>query len=149
MPLPEILVCPRTPYTGKSGKALLVLGAKDIEQWTSDVPHILISIQAAGREDWPLRQSAACWAVLRLNFDDVKTLDVVNTLPCLRGHGREIASFVRTHVPHVALIVCQCHAGVAAALSTWLNGEDRWFHEHYAPNCLVYKRVTEALEETP
>jgi predicted protein tyrosine phosphatase len=61
-----------------------------------------------------------------------------------------ILAFVEEHLPSVETIVCQCDAGLsrsaglAAALSRILQGDDRYFFQRFAPNERVYQKLLEA-----
>jgi predicted protein tyrosine phosphatase len=95
--------------------------------------------------------------MLRLQFHDLEepqpespAISEVEVVRISDEHARSIVRFVQKHRESVRLIVCQCDAGmsrsagVAAALSRWLQEEDEAYFRHYLPNRLVYSAVLEA-----
>jgi predicted protein tyrosine phosphatase len=136
----------------------LVLGRAEALRIAPEVPHIFISITTPDAPDARLADSANRMEVLRLQFHDVDrapeppvlSMDEVTLFS--DEHAREIVHFVQTHREAVRLIVCQCDAGmsrsagVAAALSRWLQDEDAPFFRYYLPNRLVYDAVLRAAQ---
>ncbi len=133
----------------------LVLNRHDIETVVPDVPYLVISIADPERAEAVLAASPLQRAVLRLRFHDKSGARAAlsGKVAMTPTVAREILAFVRKHLPEVALIACQCEAGIsrsaaiAAALSRVLQGEDSFFFAHYAPNDWIYQTLLKASEE--
>ena len=140
---------------------LLVLGRAQIADLTPDVPYVVISVTDPDRTDATVLATPLLRAVLRLRFhDNAQTVDIpglegmalgVGTeAPMTREDAQAILAFVREHLDTVRLIVCQCEAGVsrsagiAAALSRTLQGDDGFFFANYWPNQWVYRTILDA-----
>lgn len=126
---------------------LLALGRDDIGDFTPDVPYLVISISDPERPEPALAASPHLRGVLRLQFHDVvptRRFQVSSDVAMTAEHARQVLSFVREGSPDVELILCQCEegvsrsAGMAAALSRILQGEDEYFLTNYWPNRWVY-----------
>ena len=147
-------------YAGSRIK-ILVLSRVDIGEIIPEAPYIVISISDPEQPDAAIIQTTLMRAVLRLKFhDNVQTVDI----PGLEGmslgpetevimtqeDARSILAFVREHLNQIELIVCQCEAGIsrsagiAAALSRILQGEDQFFFDKYWPNRWVYRTILDA-----
>ena len=137
---------------------LLVLGRAQIADLTPEVPYIVISVTDPDRTDASVLETPLLQAVLRLRFhDNAQTVDLpglegmslgaVTEAPMTREDAQAILAFVREHLDQVGLIVCQCEAGVsrsagiAAALSRILQGDDSYFFANYWPNQWVYRAI--------
>ncbi len=133
----------------------LVLGRHDIETVLPDVPYLVISVADPDRAEAALAASPLQRAVLRLRFHDKSgpRAALSGKVAMTQAVAHEILAFVREHLSEVALIVCQCEAGIsrsaaiAAALSQIVQGEDGFFFAHYAPNDWIYQTLLEASEE--
>lgn len=138
----------------------LVLGRAEAMRIAPDTPHIFISISTPLQKEAVLVECPHRVEVLRLQFHDFE--EPQPELAAVSGEevrlisddqARSIVEFVDRHRENVRLIVCQCDAGmsrsagVAAALSRWLQGEDEAFFRHYLPNRLVYSTVLGAVKE--
>jgi predicted protein tyrosine phosphatase len=131
----------------------LVLGRGEVQRVAPEAPHILISICSPDGEDAPVPHCPSRLDVLRLRFHDVEVDEPGSPYTLVSSeHAREILNFVRLYLAEVKLIVCQCDAGmsrsagVAAALSRWLQNDDKAFFRYYLPNRLVYSTVLSAVE---
>jgi predicted protein tyrosine phosphatase len=90
---------------------------------------------------------------LRLSFHDLESPqpDLPEAKLFTHEDSRSILRFVEKNRSSVRLIVCHCDAGmsrsagVAAALSRWLQDEDSAFFRHYVPNRLVYDTLLATL----
>jgi predicted protein tyrosine phosphatase len=152
----------RQTYQGKKINLLVLSRAHvSLEEHTPLEPHILISITdphfGEPRVDCGeaiLSTSEQRKDVLRLSFFDISET-IGNTTPISTSQAEEIFQFVSKWKDEVGLIVVHCEAGisrsagVAAALSKWLNGDDMFFFETYCPNNLVYTRVLHAIYGDP
>lgn len=142
--------------------SFLVLGRDLAGSTAPDLPYVVISITDPRRPEARLAASPLCRAVLRLSFHDSgQVIDV----PGLQGpslgpeeamtaaDARRVLHFVTPHLGHVKLIVCQCEAGVsrsagvAAALSRIVQGEDEYFFTHYWPNRHVYGLLLRSADD--
>ena len=67
--------------------------------------------------------------------------------------AKEIVDFVEEYRYVVGTIIRQCEAGIsrsagiAAALSKCINGDDKYFFNRYLPNSLVYSKIIKAWGE--
>lgn len=67
-------------------------------------------------------------------------------------HARQILDFVAAHKNDVSTIICQCEAGmsrsagVAAALSHILQGQNKYLYANFEPNKWVYRTI---IDEYP
>ncbi len=78
-----------------------------------------------------------------------------HTFPFTRELARTAAEFLRNHLAHTQVLICQCQFGqsrsaaVAAAVAQYLsgNGQKIFDDPRYSPNPLVYTRLLEALRQ--
>lgn len=137
-----------------------VLSRDLIKNYTTDKKHILIQIYCHG--DYP-EPTIKVWSrldVLQLEFDDwdirakrLITEEFKDSAAAKKQiffseeQAQKIIEFVKKYIDKVELIICQCDAGisrsagVAAALSKCINGNDIFFFENYLPNSLVYSTI--------
>ncbi len=132
---------------------LRVMSRPALGQMAADEPFILISVTDPGSDEALVADTPLCRGVLRLQFDDAeykgqtprgKTLiskqDADAILALIHRHVMEAQEPVHT-------IICQCEmgrsrsAGIAAALSKILTGEDAHFFSDYYPNRWVYQTI--------
>lgn len=135
-----------------------VLSRYEVEEFDCDEPYILISITCPKDTEPILRDSKTRLDVLKMRFHDwdIKAKELFDTKYPEDGkkmvffseaHAQEIVKFVNQYFNKVDLIVVNCaagisrSAGVAAALSKCLTGEDAYFFERYIPNSLVYSTI--------
>jgi predicted protein tyrosine phosphatase len=125
-----------------------VLGRAEVRVVRPELPHLLISITHPGSPEAVLSGCAERVACLRLQFEDADG----GGGDCLMSadEAEAIVAFVEQHRDRAELIVCQCEAGmsrsagVAAALSRWLNEDDQIFFARFYPNRHVYRTVLNA-----
>jgi predicted protein tyrosine phosphatase len=131
----------------------LVLGRAEVAMVTPEMPYIVISVTECEAPEARLAESSYRLGVLRLKFHDIEMPQWDRTLMSSEEASKIIA-FVREHQAAARLIISQCEAGmsrsagVAAALSKWLQEDDRPFFKHYIPNRHVYRLVLEAARES-
>lgn len=90
-------------------------------------------------------------ACLPLAFDDVLTCEKWGQAMTAE-QGKEIVAFVSTYLTKVDYFIVHCEAGqsrsagVAAALSKWIDGDDwdYFLSPKYTPNSHCYRMVLEA-----
>jgi predicted protein tyrosine phosphatase len=121
--------------------------AKTTEQ---DVPYFVISITPLFCDDAELKPSKNLMDVLRLKFNDVEN----GSSAISSDQAYQIKDFVLKNLDkgiHSCIIHCSAgisrSAGVGAAISKAINGEDELFFEHYMPNLTCYKKVKEVFEK--
>lgn len=138
----------------------LVLPRYKVKDYVTDKKHILISIYCHDDTPAELDPNPLRLAILPLQFDDwdTKAKESIETkyknsaeaqkqIFFSEEHAKQIIEFVRRYSDKIDLIICQCaagisrSAGVAAALSKCLNGEDGYFFKNYLPNSLVYSTI--------
>ncbi len=120
--------------------------------------HIIISITNPDRPQANIPADPACLGILRLSFWDVCNTEdpELSKIMFNAEHAQQISAFVHanlTKTPDLPLIICQCEAGrsrsagVAAALSKLLTGEDEEYFKRYNPNSLVYSTIMNEAAE--
>jgi len=125
-----------------------VMGREVFEEFTSDKKYIVISITDPGSE--PVESQKGYLAMLSLEFYDLDK--DIGQFPYSRfifteRDAEQILDFIDTFKDKVDIIVCHCEAGisrsagVAGALSKILNGDDKYYFDHYLPNMLVYRTI--------
>lgn len=115
-------------------------------------PHIWISITGVNRPPAKLDKNPDMFGVLRLTFDDVENPAESHAFE--QSQAKEIMDFVRSHQDKVEVICIHCEAGmcrsagVAAALSIWLNGKEDYESDNPRfPNTLVKSMMMRLLWE--
>jgi predicted protein tyrosine phosphatase len=127
----------------------LVLGRAEILRIVPEEPHIVISITDPGAPIARIADAPARLGLLRLRFHDAETTQERRTL-LSDEEAQAIVALVDQHREALRLIVCQCEggisrsAGVAAALSRWLQNDNAEFFRHFQPNRHVYEKVLRA-----
>jgi predicted protein tyrosine phosphatase len=129
-----------------------VLSRANVATVIPELPHLLISITDVNSEEAILADAPNRLGVLRLQFADSD--EGGETLS--PEMATRIVAAVRQDQESIKLVVCHCEAGVsrsagvAAALSRWLNDDDKVFYAHFYPNSHVYRTVLNAAmaEET-
>lgn len=128
-----------------------IFSRKLVEQYKTDEPHIVISIRNPNSE--------------KANLPDLNSREDALFLPCAdsgrvgfkvseghlfnKGQAELIWNFVDKYSNNLDLIVINCEsgisrsAGVGAALSKILNGDDADFFKYFIPNRLVYRKMME------
>lgn len=131
---------------------LLAVGREEIKDFIPEVPYIVISISDPDKPEQEITRSAKLRGVLSLKFHDIvqpRKFQLTTDVAMTPEHARQALSFVRQHLRDVGLIICQCEAGVsrsaglAAALSRILEGDDEYFFLNYWPNRWVYDLLLE------
>jgi len=132
----------------------LVLSRLEIGDFSTDKKHIIISIMDPNDSEGPAKipENKNNIGILTLAFHDLdgKAFPQPPTEYILFDSkmAKQIIDFVNNFILwDLELIVCQCEAGisrsagVAAALAKCINGNDKYFFEHYIPNSLVYSLI--------
>jgi len=131
----------------------LVLNKTQVMNIHPSIPYIVISITCPNQKDIPINKYDECKGILRLSFDDVDS-EVIDTIKFDSNMADLVRNFVTTHMFNIELIICQCCAGIsrsagmAAALSKVINGEDVDFFKNsfFIPNMLVYSKVLNSFK---
>lgn len=135
-----------------------VLSRNEIQRFQTFHKHIVISVSDPNSEEVPMPSDVDRLGTLRLSFHDwdaeqmlkfaTTYKDVLEEMVFFSADmAKEILSFVEKYRDKVDLIVCQCEAGIsrsagiAAALSKIINGDDSVFFKRYIPNSLVYSQI--------
>jgi predicted protein tyrosine phosphatase len=132
-----------------------VLSQEMAENYAHDQPHVFVSIISPGGEKVALPNNEGRLAVVRLCFHDVDQGDPHCVATSFLAHHdieavparREDASLVKVAVeanPGADILVnCEAgisrSAGVAAAISKALTGDDERYFRRYRPNMHVYR----------
>ena len=143
-----------------------VCSAAAIEEYVCDVPHALISIRSPGADRPELPENEKRIGCISLKFHDIvgsedkedlgrKMLAKWNVEPYefSERHAQKIREFVEAVEEHIEVLYCQCEAGIsrsagiAAAISKHMTGDDEFFFKNYHPNTLAYRRVLEAFQK--
>lgn len=110
---------------------------------TSGDPAMIYDLAIAG---------SGMMACLPLTFDDVYVGESFG-VPMSEQQAKDIISFVKLYFGRVDYFIVQCEAGqsrsagVAAALSRWIEGDDwQYFLDpKYTPNSYCYQMIMEAI----
>jgi len=142
----------------------LVCSRLSIKSFVPDRNHVVISVMDPGDSEGPAKfqENEHTLGVLRLAFHDLygtKMEERIEESPGKytyfdRAMANQIWEFVnKFNGQGIELIVCQCEAGIsrsagiAAALSKCLTGDDMHFFKHYIPNQLVYRSLVQEWEK--
>lgn len=128
---------------------LIILGRKHVSRVVPDEPYIVISITDPNTPDARVAESSLCIDVLRLKFHDSGDYGqpLRDTVVMTNEHARSILDFIGKHRDDISTIICQCEAGmsrsagVAAALSHILQGQNKYFYANFEPNKWVYRTI--------
>lgn len=128
-----------------------VLNRESIQHVKARIPHIIVSISDKIENLPSIKENELCLGILRLAFYDT---DNPNYSDSFTPHlAKQILRFVKQHIKHVDLIICQCDAGIsrssgtAGALSKIINNDDtEFFKPPYFPNRLVYRTILQEFE---
>ena len=127
----------------------IVLARKHVSRISPEEPYIVISITDPKTPDANVAESGSRAGLLRLKFNDTGDYGqpLRDTVVMTADHARQILDFVTEHKDDVSTIICQCEAGmsrsagVAAALSHILQGQNKYFYANFEPNKWVYRTV--------
>jgi predicted protein tyrosine phosphatase len=125
------------PYVGP-GKSFLVLPREETARRMINEPHVVISIRDPEWKPVTMPTNPLRKGVLSLVFNDVD-MPTIGKSHMSEEDGRKAVELVWKH-PEASLVVVSCmrgysrSPGVAAALSVWLNNDDKFFTQHYNPN---------------
>lgn len=129
-----------------------VFNRDTIQRIKANVPHIIISISDKVENLPPIKENELCLGILRLAFYDTDHPDYPDSFNS--ELAKQILRFVKQHIKHVDLIICQCDAGIsrssgtAGALSKIINDDDmEFFKPPYSPNRLVYHTILREFEK--
>jgi predicted protein tyrosine phosphatase len=127
-----------------------VFNEEEIQHFITEEKHIVVSIQDPnyGFVILPANSNRIDW--VGLNFYDLD--EDTEVFPYSKFiftsiQARIILDFVDLWKNKIDLICINCcagisrSAGVAAALSKILNGDDSYYFKHYLPNMLVYRKI--------
>ena len=125
---------------------ILIMSRKDAEQFSHNLQQktAIISITDVNGEDAVFKKSENIVEILRIKFDDVtRTIDANHMTS---DDAKKIISFVKKIEKKVELLIVHCQVGisrsaaVAAVISKYINGTDRWVFESdkYRPNAYCY-----------
>ena len=133
----------------------LVMSEREIQNYDTDKIHIIISIRSPDSLPIIMPYRKKCLDILRLSFHDLDGIHVPTPATHFtlftKKDSKKIMNFVTRYILNIELIICQCEAGisrsagVAAALSKIINGDNKEIFKYYLPNMLVYRKI---LEET-
>lgn len=136
-----------------------VLSREKVQQFVTDLPHIVISVRDPGSERAKLPDNPNRIAELYLDFDDYdKQYDTTVKLVS-KEDAKAILGVLKVTEPYINLIVVNCEAGIsrssaiAAAISVLLklpDGDSQYFNPRgpFCPNRLVYRTLLNtAIEE--
>ena len=127
-----------------------VFNELDIQKFKTDKEHIVISIQGPNFDfvKLPEQKSRLDWIGLTFYDLDRDTGQFpYDRFIFTKSQADLILQFVDKWKDRINLILINCvagisrSAGVAAALSKIINGEDSYFFKHYLPNSKVYSTI--------
>jgi predicted protein tyrosine phosphatase len=127
---------------------IIVLSEREIQDFKTDLTHVVISIRSNGAKQVELPYVESRIGTLFFEFHDLD--EPIGDLELFSKEQAEtILLFVEGLKDIVDLVVCQCEAGisrsagVASALSFIYNGDDSYFFRNYLPNRRVYRLILE------
>jgi predicted protein tyrosine phosphatase len=134
---------------------ILILSQEEAITYTEtdkENEYVIISITENPAKPVKLTQNNSMLSVLRLYFDDID-LECPEGIPMSQKDAQDIQEFVDNWKDKVNTIIVHCaagisrSAGVAAALSMVLNGNDNeiWDSKHYLPNTHCCSMVMKAF----
>lgn len=140
----------------------LVMSEERVAAYECDEPHVVISIRSPSGEPARLPRNDLRMDVLWLEFHDVddteegkRALRIINNFgqeakPFDAGMAGQVREFMeRNATAPIVIVNCEMgisrSAGLAAALSKSLIGDDEEYFKRYVPNTTVYKRVIEEM----
>ena len=139
----------REIYKGKN--ASFVVLSRFLATREYDQPFVNISITDPDKEkiDFPLTENRK--DVLQISFYDVEA-DDKTFFPITKDDAKKIAEFALKHKDKLIVVNCEAglcrSAGIAAALSYYLNGTDKFFFNVYLPNKTVYRAILNAIADS-
>ncbi len=141
---------------------IIVLNEDQVQRFETEIPHIVISIRSPKTDTITIPCNKSNAGVLFMAFHDLDHMPKEEHV-CLGSirpyvlfdeeNAKEILSFVSSHINEIELIVVNCEAGisrsagVAAALSKIINGEDERYFKEYLPNRLVYRTLLNVSQD--
>lgn len=142
-----------------------VYNIEQIQHYREDKKHVVISIESPHYDDdVKLPENKNRLDILRLKFHDFTNTDreYIESLKKSALAKRivffsmedadKIVSFIKKYANDIEMIIIHCEAGisrsagVAAALSKCINGDDEIFFKRYLPNSLVYSSIIKKWE---
>jgi len=144
---------PQRVYHGAAVR-LLTLSRFQAARLVMGEPYMTISIDSPGKDVPALAESPLCVGVLRVLFNDIPQ-HRKGKLLFERSHARAILDFVSGHLPRAWAMLVHCTHGifrspaVAAALSTILQGEERFFQAFHTRNSHVYNTLLAEWRSDP
>ena len=135
-------------YEGDQYK-FIVLARKHVSRVAPDEQYVVVSITDPNTPDANVAESPNRVGLLRLKFNDTGDYGqpLRDTVVMTADHARQILSFIAEHKDDVSTIICQCEAGmsrsagVAAAMSHILQGQNKYFYANFEPNKWVYRTI--------
>lgn len=143
--VPADVPVPQRVYCGSAAR-LLAVSRPLAARLVLDEPYMVISLDSPGKEVPMIAESPLRVGVLRVIFNDIRRPRDGRVL-FTRAHAREILDFVGAHLTEARAILVHCTHGVyrspavASALSTILQGEERFFKEMHSRNHYVYNTL--------
>lgn len=124
-----------------------IFSRKGIEEYNARNNHIVISLRDPGSEKAKLSNKCKEFrlAELFIECSDVDSTDYGK--PFTEEMAKEVWRIVDTYENDISLIVINCEvgvsrsAGVGAAISKVINGDDKDFFRYFCPNMFIYNKV--------
>lgn len=138
-------------YFNGDNKDFVVLSRKDAAKFVCQEPYVVISITDPDSPDETLIPNENLKDVCRIKFFDTTKEDDLDLIPFGDDNLKKVLSFFYKWKDDPVLFVVHCEAGisrsagVASALSLYLNKTDKEFFNRLHPNMLVYRKIVTAL----
>ena len=151
--VPADVPIPQRVYCG-SAIRLLAIPRPLAARFVLDEPYMVISLDSPGKDIPVIAESSLRVGLLRVLFNDIERAKNGCDL-FTREQARTILDFVDAHLPEAKAILVHCTHGrnrspaVAAALSTILQGEERFFAELHNRNRHVYNTLLAEWRSDP
>jgi len=134
----------------------LVLSRREIEKFTTEQMHVVISVSDPDQEKVNLPESGFRLDTLHLSFHDLDRIPKTKPERRILGYmiisakdAKNIVEFFCKYKDKVSLVICQCEAGIcrsagiASALAEIAGQDSQPFFRQYIPNMLVYRTILE------
>ena len=127
-----------------------VFSEREVKDYIPTEPYIHISISSSTTGLLYLPTNDFRRMIMYCHFYDLDSPYIIKSYKIFdEKEAKRIWYWVKQYLKDVDMIIVNCEAGisrsagVAAALSKVLNGDDSYYFKNYSPNMLVYRKLLE------